>query len=702
MKWQLFKENYDYIWYQEQYGGWKVKKVLTNTLLVSNGSIQISDNSPADLNLNNDNYGTYKLVVSSADNKKFTSIRYGVGWQAESSKTISTPDKLNIKIDKSSYKKNDIMKLKVDSPYQGKGVITVLTDKVEFYKEIEINEYNKTFEVPIKDWGVGAYIAVHLYKNNNNQNSADNLRNPARAIGLSWFKIDKEHIKVAVDLPETILPNTRLTIPVKVDNGSDNKKSFFTLALVDEGVLKLSNFKNANPENYYYGQRNLGVEFKDIYGKIILNSKGILAETRTGGDASIESAHLQGLTTRTTKVVSLFTGILETDENGNAKVEMDIPEFDGKLRAHIVAYNNDAIGSVEDTLIVRNPVVANLSTPRFLAPSDIARLDLVLHNIDNESEKYNLKVEGTSGLKLSYDDQEIKLDIGAKEIIPITLEALRSNSEEKIFISLNDANGFNLSKKIDISIRDYNPLQNEVLIGQLKPKKTLSMSKDLLKNFKKKNSHIDITFTTSPNLNISEFLDRLDRYPYGCLEQTTSRVFPLLYINKLSNLYGLKSNANSLDAQINKAIQRILNMQRTDGSFGLWTNLSEKEPWLSVYATHFLLAAKDLGYYVDNISLSRAVSSIKNDLNALGKYSSSLNEKINILSYGVYVLSEYSLLDFNDTVRYFIDEYSNRLHSNDILAITALRNAAANYGYKYNNLNSDFSNFKVSNIFKSI
>ena len=86
MKWQLFKENYDYIWYQEQYGGWKVKKVLTNTLLVSNGSIQISDNSPVDLNLNNDNYGTYKLVVSSADNKKFTSIRYGVGWQASHQK----------------------------------------------------------------------------------------------------------------------------------------------------------------------------------------------------------------------------------------------------------------------------------------------------------------------------------------------------------------------------------------------------------------------------------------------------------------------------------------------------------------------------------------------------------------------------------------------------------------------------------------
>ena len=77
---------------------------------------------------------------------------------------------------------------------------------------------------------------------------------------------------------------------------------------------------------------------------------------------------------------------------------MDIPEFDGKLRAHIVAYNNDAIGSVEDTLIVRNPVVANLSTPRFLAPSDIARLDLVLHNIDNESEKYNLKVESMTDI----------------------------------------------------------------------------------------------------------------------------------------------------------------------------------------------------------------------------------------------------------------------------------------------------------------
>ena len=163
------------------------------------------------------------------------------------------------------------MKLKVDSPYQGKGVVTVLTDKVEFYKEIEINDNNQTFAVPVIDWGVGAYVAVHLYKDNDNQNIANNLRNPSRAIGLSWFKIEKSQIKVTVDLPETILPNTKLTVPVKVDSGNNNKKSFFTLALVDEGVLKLSGFKNANPENFYYGQRSLGVEFKDIYGKIILN-----------------------------------------------------------------------------------------------------------------------------------------------------------------------------------------------------------------------------------------------------------------------------------------------------------------------------------------------------------------------------------------------------------------------------------------------
>ena len=180
------------------------------------------------------------------------------------------------------------MKLKVDSPYQGKGVVTVLTDKVEFYKEIEINDNNQTFEVPVKDWGVGAYVAVHLYKDNDNQNSANNLRNPSRAIGLSWFKIEKSQIKVTVDLPETILPNTKLTVPVKVDSGNNNKKSFFTLALVDEGVLKLSGFKMLI-QKFLLWQRSLGVEFKDIYGKIILNSKGILAETRTGGDASIAS-----------------------------------------------------------------------------------------------------------------------------------------------------------------------------------------------------------------------------------------------------------------------------------------------------------------------------------------------------------------------------------------------------------------------------
>ncbi|TIP21135.1 MAG: hypothetical protein E5X90_16565, partial [Mesorhizobium sp.] len=151
--------------------------------------------------------------------------------------------------------------------------------------------------------------------------------------------------------------------------------AYVMVAAVDVGILNLTNYKAPDPEDWFFGQRMLGLEIRDLYGRLIDGSLGTTGKLRTGGDgANMQS---QG-SPPTEKLVAFFSGPVELDANGKARIDFDIPQFNGTVRVMAVAWTKEAVGHAQTDVIVRDPVVITAGLPRFLAPGDAAtmRLDI--------------------------------------------------------------------------------------------------------------------------------------------------------------------------------------------------------------------------------------------------------------------------------------------------------------------------------------
>ncbi|TJV27491.1 MAG: hypothetical protein E5Y18_17820, partial [Mesorhizobium sp.] len=150
--------------------------------------------------------------------------------------------------------------------------------------------------------------------------------------------------------------------------------AYVMVAAVDVGILNLTNYKVPDPETWFFGQRMLGLEVRDLYGRLIDGSLGTTGKLRSGGDgANIQS---QG-SPPTEKLVAFFSGPVQLDADGKARVDFDIPQFNGTVRVMAVAWTEDGVGHAQSDVIVRDPVVITAGLPRFLAPGDSAvmRLD---------------------------------------------------------------------------------------------------------------------------------------------------------------------------------------------------------------------------------------------------------------------------------------------------------------------------------------
>ena len=219
---------------------------------------------------------------------------------------------------------------------------------------------------------------------------------PARAIGVKWLKVDpgQRKLTVATSAPEKSTPRSTLSIPVSVTGAAPGSDAYVMVAAVDVGILNLTKYEAPDPEAWFFGQRRLGIELRDLYGRLIDGSLGATGRIRTGGDGGA-ALSAQG-SPPTEKLVAFFSGPVRLDMDGKATVNFDIPQFNGTVRIMTVAWTKEAVGHAEQDVIVRDPVVVTAALPRFMAPGDAAIMRLDVANTDGPDGDYSLAIE-TSG-----------------------------------------------------------------------------------------------------------------------------------------------------------------------------------------------------------------------------------------------------------------------------------------------------------------
>jgi len=640
LTWRLLSIERQYQWYRDG-GAWRYEPIAS-TKQVSDGKLDLAkDGGKISVPVT---WGRYRLEIESASNDgPTTSVEFDAGWYVEATST-ETPDGLEIALDKESYKPGETAKLKISPRFDGEALINIGTESVIISQNAAISKDGTVVEIPVtEELGSGAYVTATLFRPGDSQES----RMPMRSIGVKWLNVDPGDRKLALtlDAPEQTLPRQPLEIGVTVAGAGAGEEAYFTLAAVDVGILNLTKYEPPKPDSWYFGQRMLGLEIRDLYGRLIDGSLGVTGRLRTGGDGG---ETLQGNPPKE-KLVAFFAGPVKLDAQGKAVIKFDIPQFNGTARLMAVAWSKSGIGSSVKDVIIRDPVVVTASLPKFLAPGDQAQIRLDIANTDLPEGDYKVSLAANPSVSITPDvtAQTVHLAKGGKTdmTLPITGGV---PGEGVINVTLEGADGLSLTQALNVTVRPSTLPLTERRLVRLEPGRNLTIDSQLFADSIMQGASVSLNLTRSPAFDVPALLMTLDRYPYGCAEQTTSRALPLLYLSELSQLSGIQDDGEARK-RVQEAIYRVLSYQSSSGSFGLWSPGSG-DFWLDAYVTDFLTRAREQKFEVPEQALVQALDNLENQLG----YDNNVNARGNEMAYALYVLARNRRAAISD-LRYYAD-----------------------------------------------
>jgi uncharacterized protein YfaS (alpha-2-macroglobulin family) len=640
--WSLVKVERNYQWYRS--GNYWNYEPVTLTRAVADGKLDIAADGSAGIAVPVD-WGRYRLEIETPDvDGPATSVEFDAGWYVAATST-ETPDGLEVALDKDAYAPGEIAKLQVSPRFAGELLVTVGADSLLATYTASVPQGGATVDIPVSaDWGAGAYVTATLFR----PGDAQEQRMPARAIGLKWLKVDPGARRLTVALAPVAKtePRRPLSIPVSVGGLPAASDAYVTVAAVDVGILNLTDYPAPDPEAWYFGQRMLGLEIRDLYGRLIDGSLGATGRLRTGGDGS-------GLTAQgsppTEKLVAFFSGPVKLDADGRATVDFDIPQFNGTVRVMAVAWTKDAVGHAVTDVTVRDPIVITAGLPRFLAPGDEAVMRLDIANTDAPDGDYDFSVATTGGLSTGSVllPARITLTAGKRQSITVPLVA-GDAGPAGLTIRLARDGGPEVEQTLSLPIRPaVLPVTNRLVVDLGPNGRSLRVDGALLEGSVLPGAHVSVGVSPSAAFDVPSLLLALDRYPYGCTEQTTSRALPLLYVGELSAVAGLDDDPQ-LRGRIQEAIFHVLANQ-SSGSFGLW-GPGSGDLWLDAYVTDFLTRARELNYDVPREAMLQALSNLQNSLG----YDLDIEDRGSDIAYALYVLARNKKASVGD-LRYYAD-----------------------------------------------
>jgi uncharacterized protein YfaS (alpha-2-macroglobulin family) len=638
LHYELLRIETHYQFYKRD-GSWNYEPVKT-TKRVADGTIDTTLDKAARISLPV-NFGRYRLEVSTADpNGPLTSISFDAGFYVDAN--ADTPDMLEVALDKGDYAAGDTMTVAVTARTAGRLTLNVVGDRLLATQTIEVPQGVTQVKLPVgNDWTTGAYLVATLRR----PLDAPAQRMPGRAIGVQWFSVDRGAKTLSVDLkpPPLIRPNSALSIPVKVSGLAAGDEAHVVVAAVDVGILNLTNYKPPSPDDYYLGQQALSAEIRDLYGQLIDGMQGARGQIRFGGD---QGAELQG-NPPTGPPVALYSGIVKVDADGNAQVAFDIGDFAGTVRVMAVAWSNGKIGHASTDVTVRDPVVLTATMPRFLLPGDRSSVHLDLDNVEGQAGDYTIAVTSSDALSATSTQ---KLTLRAKErgaaTVPLAAAAAGNGT---VTVSVSGPGGFGLQRSYALTVRTPAQILARRTIKPLAKGESVTTSSDMFADLVPGTGAVSLSVGSLAAFDAAGLLAALDRYPFRCSEQITSRALPLLYVSDLAKDAQVALDPTA-DQKIRDAIEMLLTRQDSNGSFGLWS-VGGEDVWLDSYVTDFLTRAREHKIPVPDLAFKLALDRLRN---VVANTTDPAKNGGTDLAYALYVLARNGAAPIGD-LRYLAD-----------------------------------------------
>lgn len=611
---RLIRERRDYYWNWSESEGWQ-SQFDQKDLVEGEQTLDLSADETGKVSFPVD-WGSYRLEVK-APNDAISSVRFwaGYSWQDNSDGSgAARPDRVTLKLDKPTYRPGDTIKLHVAAPVAGKGYAMVeSSDGPLWWQEIDVPAEGLDLSIPVdKAWNRhDLYLSALVVRPGDKSRSAT----PKRAVGLLHLPLGDENrrLDLTLESPAKIRPNQPLTVNVKASakHGETPKQINVLLSAVDSGVLNITDYVTPDPWQAFFGQKRYGADIYDIYGQVI-EGQGRLATLRFGGDGD-ELKRGGKPPVNHVNIVAQQALPVTLNEQGEGSVTLPIGDFNGELRVMAQAWTAEDFGSSESKVIVAAPVIAELNQPRFMAGGDTSRLTLDVTNLTDKPQTLTIELAASGLLELvSQQPAPVNLAPGVRTTLFIPVRAKEGFGEGELQATLTGLNlpGETLPaqhKQWKIGVRPAWPAQTVNSGTVLQAGETWHAPAQNLENFSPVTLQGQLLLSGKPPLNLARYIRELKAYPYGCLEQTASGLFPSLYTNaaQLKALGIAGDTDEKRRAAVDTGISRMLQMQRDNGGFALWDNNGPEEYWLTAYAMDFLVRAGEQGYSVPADAINR-------------------------------------------------------------------------------------------------
>jgi uncharacterized protein YfaS (alpha-2-macroglobulin family) len=608
------------------------KLIASNTVAISgeNSNYTFTPRTP----------GKYEIRVSipgsgSYVKKEFYS--YGRWGGDNSSFEVDTEGNIDIEADKTFYNSGETAKVLFKTPFSGKMLVTMETDRVVSYQYVNVDKRSASIDLKLTpDHLPNVYITATLIK------AHDVSEIPLTvAHGYQSIRVEEKSRKMDVQIiaREAVRSRTHQKVTVKAA-----ANSYVTLAAVDNGVLQVSDFKTPDPYNYFYAKKALEVNGFDMYPLLFPEIRATMSST--GGDGEMEmDKRVNPMPNKRIKIVSYWSGIVRAGSNGEANFEFDIPAFSGEVRLMALAYKDESFGSKESAMKVADPLVLSTALPRFLSPKDTVSVPVTITNTTGKNATATATLMVTPPLQVAGENkQTVSINANSEGRAVFKLIASPAISIGKVKVEVQGL-GEKFTDETEISVRPASTLQKLTGSGSIAGNSAAHIvigSNDFIPG----SNDYKLVVSRSPVLELGSQLSYLVEYPYGCTEQTVSAAFPQLYYGDMADLLNTgKTNKASANYNVQEAIRKIKMRQLYNGGITLWDGESTENWWASIYSAHFLGEAKKAGYDIDKNLIETLLNYVNNRLRNRETityyYNVSQTKKIapKEVAYSLYVLS---------------------------------------------------------------
>ncbi|SFV51776.1 PAN domain protein [hydrothermal vent metagenome] len=628
LKYRVIEEHVHWNWILQN-GQWEYDKSYSDGEDVVKDTIFYTRDEPTPLELSKLDWGTYRLeILDSVTNEILSTYRFTSGYEESISK--SSPDRLPISIDKQSYSIGDKVRVHITPKFSGPIVVSVANHTILDTKTINATlgqEQELEFTVD-RSWGSSIYVIATAFRAQSKRLGAN------RAIGLAHLKVvdPKKIIEISLEYQTKVRSSQPTKIVVKAKGSSLTNPTYFTLAAVDDAVLRLTNYRVPDPKAYLFGQQKLGIEIRDIYADLI-KTVGAHAKFNVGAGDMEEDALKQSIVSNKREVISIMSKPIALDSSGSAVVSLDVPDYQGSLKLMVVAWNKIAVGSQSGDMVVKDEISPEIYLPKFISVGDSAK-SLITVDFDESVAKGEYEIRFTNEnaeQRIASDSSRFVYDSNSSvrfsKVVEVKAPSLNDNTLRVEVIKDGD---ILVKKEWQLAVRSRYQQVYTRDIGLLKPNETIDIKRLIDSSLWSDIGDIRLKVSGKILLPTDSIASELVAYSGRCAEQTTSRAMPWLFLSE-SRAKELTINRQAI---VQRAIERLLSYQRFDGGFGLWSS-SPSSMWVSSYVLDFLTRAKELGYSVPDRNVKAGLDWLENNLDRW----SSIGSRQEADSYALYVLA---------------------------------------------------------------